>query len=646
MLEYGFVRVGASSLNLRVGDVFFNQKEIVRVIKEANKKEIAILVFPELSITGYTAADLFLNDTLLEQSLIGMEQILKSTSKLDIISIIGCPLKIDNQLFNTAFVISRGHILGIIPKTYIPNYGEFYEKRWFAPSSNLNSNSVYVLGQEVPVGANLLFRDKTRNDVCFGVEICEDLWAVTSPSDSLAKSGATLIFNLSSSNEVIGKYQYRKNLVSVKSSLTMTGYIYASSGINESTTDLVFSGHTMIYENGTLLAEGERFKLDSDLIYNDVDVQRLANLRRRNTSFMGVKADFSYRYIDVVVRKSKELVRKYERFPFVPASDTEKLLRCKEILDIQAAGLCKRLLHIGIKKTVIGISGGLDSTLAFLVILECYKKLGISNDNLIAITMPGFGTTNRTLDNSIKLMKSYEVDIRSIDIKESCLKHFEDISYDKDIYDVTYENVQARERTQILMDVANKEGAIVIGTGDLSELILGWCTYNGDHMSMYAVNSSIPKTLVKDLVKSIAFTQGEEQRKILMDIVDTPISPELLPTDNGKIKQKTEDTIGPYELHDFFTYHFLRYGAGVKKIYYIACKTFDGIYTKAEIKKWLRVFIVRFFQQQFKRNCLPDGVKVGTISVSPRGDLRMPSDASYKIFLEELERLDETRDVE
>lgn len=641
MLEYGYVRVGASSLALKVGDVDFNQEEIIKMIKAANKKEVAILVFPELSITGYTAADLFFNETLLEQSLVGIEKILKRTRNLDIISIVGCPLKIDNQLFNTAFVISKGHILGIVPKTYIPNYSEFYEKRWFATSCNLNRKSLNILGEEVLIGTDLLFRDKRRNDICFGVEICEDLWAVTSPSDNLVKSGASLIFNLSSSNELIGKCQYRRNLVSVKSSLTMTGYIYASSGVFESTTDLVFSGHTMIYENGTLLVEGERFKLDSDLIYNDIDIQKLANLRRRNTSFIGANSYFLPRYIDITVRDSKDLVRKYERFPFVPSDDDERRLRCREILDIQVAGLCKRLLHIGTKKTVIGVSGGLDSTLAFLVILECYKKLGISNDNLIAITMPGFGTTSRTLDNSLKLMKSYGVDIRSIDIREACLKHFEDISHDKDIHDVTYENVQARERTQILMDIANKEGAIVVGTGDLSELVLGWCTYNGDHMSMYAVNSSIPKTLVKYLVKTVAYSQEDEIKKLLMDIVNTPISPELLPTDHGKLKQKTEDAIGPYELHDFFTYHFLRYGAGVKKLYYLACQTFAGVYTKVEIKKWLGVFITRFFTQQFKRSCLPDGVKVGTISVSPRGDLRMPSDASYKIFIDELNKISE-----
>ena len=636
MLEYGFIRVGCSSCKLEVGNPLYNQKEITNIIKKAKNQEIAIIVFPELSITGYTAGDLFLTDTLIDSSLKALESILNETKNIDIISIIGLPIRIDNQLFNCATVINKGKILGIIPKTHIPNYREFNEKRWFSSSDSLTSTSIKILKQEVLIGTDLLFIDEKNPDIAFSVEICEDLWNINSPSDKCCQNGATIIFNLSASNEVIGKYDYRRKLIEMKSSNLICAYIYTSSGIYESTTDLVFSGETLIYENGLKLEEGERFSLESTIIYNDVDVLKLANIRRRDSNYMKNNTNF-LRTISINVSDSTSLIRKYSKYPFVPLNLDEKNKRCQEIIEIQASGLCKRIMATNIKKTIIGISGGLDSTLALLVILRAYHKLGISNDNIIAVTMPGFGTSNRTLNNALKLMELYHVTIKKIDIKKSCLINFKNINHDKNIHDATYENVQARERTKILMDLANKEQALVIGTSDLSELILGWCTYDGDHMSMYSVNSSIPKTLVKYLIENFALEEDNLKKKAILDILNTPISPELLPLKKGEIVQKSEESIGPYNLHDFFIYHFFKYGASIKKIYYLACLTFSDIYNDDEIKHWLKVFIKRFFTNQFKRNSLPDGVKVGTIGVSPRGDLRIPSDASYSAFLDELE---------
>ena len=494
-----------------------------------------------------------------------------------------------------------------------------------------------MFGHEVPIGVDLLFRDSSNNDMTFGIEICEDLWSPKTPSTDAALAGATMIFNLSASNEIIGKKEYRRNLISNQSAKSVCAYIYASSGVNESSTDLVFGGYAGIYENGSLLKENERFNFESSYIYEDVDIQRISNNRIKDISYMGVKPDIDYRIIDIDIEENdKELTRNYDIYPFVPKDNNKREERCKEIITIQSCGLAKRLKHTNIKKCVIGVSGGLDSTLAFLVIIDAYKRLGISNDNLIAITMPGFGTTGRTYQNAINLMKSYNVTWKEISIKEASLQHFKDIGISESDRSVTYENTQARERTQILMDIANKEGALVIGTGDLSELALGWCTYNGDHMSMYAVNTSIPKTLVRYLVNYYADVEtNEAAKKTIKDILDTPVSPELLPPDsNGNIKQQTESVIGPYILHDFFLYHFLRYGASPKKIKYIATKTFKGMYSEEIVDKWLNVFIKRFFSQQFKRSCLPDGPKVGTISVSPRGDLRMPSDADNTIWLD------------
>lgn len=635
--KFGYVRVAASVPELKVANVEFNTKEVIKEIKALDKEGVQIVTFPELCLTGYTCADLFSQDILITKSKEAIKELIDSTKLLDIISIIGAPIVCDNQLFNCGVVINKGEILGVVPKTYIPNYGEFYEKRWFSTSNTLTSKTINLFGKEVPIGIDLVFRDINDSKFTFGIEICEDLWSPKAPSVEAALNGATMIFNLSASNEVIGKAQYRRNLINMQSAKNVCAYIYSSSGVNESSTDLVFSGYAGISENGSMLVENERFNFKTNHIISDVDIQRLMNNRIKDISFMGIGAINSYRVIDIDLKdNNNDLKRIYDAYPFVPSNENKRAERCSEIINIQACGLAKRIKHTGMKKCVIGISGGLDSTLAFLVIIEAYRKLGISFDNLIGVTMPGFGTTGRTYNNALTLMKNYGVTMREVSIKEASLQHFKDIGLEETDRSVTYENTQARERTQILMDIANKEGGLVIGTGDLSELALGWCTYNGDHMSMYAVNTSIPKTLVRYLVKYFAdIEQNEECKKTILDILDTPISPELLPpSKDGKIEQQTESVVGPYILHDFFLYHFMRYGASPDKIKYIASKTFDGMYDEGTIDKWLKFFIKRFFNQQFKRSCLPDGPKVGTISVSPRGDLRMPSDADSSIWLE------------
>lgn len=634
--KFGYVRVAASVPELKVANVEFNTDEVIKEIKSLDKEGVQIVTFPELCLTGYTCADLFSQDILISKSKEAIKKVIDETKVLDIISIIGAPIVCDNQLFNCAVVINKGEILGIVPKTYIPNYGEFYEKRWFSTSNTLTSRIIKMFGKEVPIGIELIFRDKDDDKFTFGIEVCEDLWSPKAPSVEAALNGATMIFNLSASNEVIGKYGYRKNLINMQSAKNVCAYIYSSSGVNESTTDLVFSGYASIAENGSTLVENNRFDFETNHIVADVDIQRLMNNRIKDISFMGIGASSNYRVIDIELNdKNEDLFRTYDAYPFVPSNESKRAERCSEIVNIQACGLAKRIKHTGMKKCVIGISGGLDSTLAFLVVIEAYRKLGISFDNLIGVTMPGFGTTGRTYNNALTLMKNYGVTMREVSIKDASLQHFKDIGLDPEDRSVTYENTQARERTQILMDIANKEGGLVIGTGDLSELALGWCTYNGDHMSMYAVNTSIPKTLVRYLVKYFAdIESNEECKKTILDILDTPISPELLPPDkNGNIKQQTESVVGPYILHDFFLYHFMRYGASPEKIKYIANKTFDGMYDESTIDKWLKFFIKRFFNQQFKRSCLPDGPKVGTISVSPRGDLRMPSDADASSWL-------------
>lgn len=639
MKEYGFIRVGAIVNKLVLASPMDNAKEIVKMLRKADKEGVSIVTTPELALTGYTCGDLFLQDDLLNKSEEALDFILKETDNIDIISIIGMPIRCNNQLINSAVVISKGNILGIVPKTYIPNYSEFYEKRWFTSSMDLRIDEVNLLGKKVPISTKLIFKDKEKNEIAFAIEICEDLWAVSPPSNNHCLNGATIIFNLSSSNEIVGKDSYRRNLVSMQSAKTISSYIYCSSGIMESTSDLVFGGASLIYENGKLLKDNKRFDLNSNLIYTDIDVLNLINERRRNSSYTSSVYNNDYKVVEVNVNdKIKSLDRTYKMYPFIPTTNKEK--RFEEILEIQSSALARRILYLNNTKCVIGMSGGLDSTLAFLVIVRAFRKLGRDNKDIIGVTMPGFGTTDRTYLNAINLVKEYGATLKEVSIKEASLLHMRDIGLDESDRSITYENIQARERTKILMDIANMVGGIVIGTGDLSELALGWCTYNGDHMSMYSVNSSIPKTLVRHLVGYVKDNSTDKRKKILTDILDTPISPELLPPDEaGNILQKTESSIGPYVLHDFFLYHLLRHGSSFKKIYFLAKITFKDSFANEEIKNWLKVFIKRFYTQQFKRNAVPDGVKVGTVSLSPRGDLRMPSEASFKRILEELDKI-------
>ena len=630
--KYGYVRVAASVPELKVANVEFNVKEIINEIKKLCKEGVQVVTFPELSITGYTCGDLFKQEFLINKALEGLNHIVKESSKLDIISIVGMPIRIKNKLFDCAVVLSKGQILGVVPKTYLDNSKE--ESRWFNTWDSINTKVINLLGNDVVVGNDLIFRDILDDGMAFGIEVGEEVNNLNNPSINLALGGATMIFNLAASNELIGKYEYRKDLLKVTSNKLVSAYIYASSGVNESTTDLLYSGYSGIYEKGRLLVENDRFNFESNHIIQDVDIQRLIN--NRNNELNGY-TDKEFRYVDISIKDCNDkLVRNYDIYPFVPSDESLREERCSEIVNMLACGLAKRLKHIGAKKCVMGISGGLDSTLAFLVVMEAYKKLGISNDNFIGVTMPGFGTSGRTYNNAINLMKSFAVTMKEVSIKEASLQHFSDIGLDPDDRSITYENTQARERTQILMDIANMEGGLVIGTGDLSELMLGWCTYNGDHMSMYCVNGNIPKTLVRYLVAYFGIREtNDECKKTIQDILDTPISPELLPpTKDDKITQQTESLVGPYVLHDFFLYHFMRYGASPEKIKYIALQVFDGMYDEDTIVKWLKFFIKRFFNQQFKRSCLPDGVKVGTIGVSPRGDLRLPSDADSSNWLD------------
>lgn len=639
MKEFGFIRVGAIVNKLALANPLKNAEEIIKEIKKAKELGVSIVTTPELSLTGYTCGDLFLQDKLLMDSEKALEKVLEETKSLDIISILGMPIKKDNQLFNCAIVINKGKILGVIPKTYIPNYQEFYEARWFSSSKELITEEIELLHQLVPITTNILFQDKTLQEATFAIEICEDLWTVNPPSNNHALSGATIIFNLSSSNELIGKQEYRKSLVSSQSARTISAYIYASSGVMESTSDILFGGASMIYENGSKLAENKRFELESNIITADIDVLKLTNDRIKNRSFMKNINLEEYKIIKLDIKDNiKKLNREYKEYPFVPSNELKRNERCQEIIEIQSTALARRLIQIGNPKCIIGMSGGLDSTLAFLVIIKAFEKLNRNSKDIIGITMPGFGTTDRTYQNAIALIKEYGATLKEISIKDAALLHMQDIGLPETDRSVTYENIQARERTQILMDIANMENGLVIGTGDLSELALGWCTYNGDHMSMYAVNTSIPKTLVRYLVAWVKDTTVSKKKEVLQDILNTPISPELLPPDEaGNILQKTESSIGPYVLHDFFLYHFLRYGATPKKIYTLAKYTFKNSFSEEEIKKWLKVFIKRFFTQQFKRNCIPDGVKVGSISLSPRGDLRMPSDANMEAWVKELD---------
>ena len=639
MKKLGFVRVGSIVNKLVLADPINNANELVKMIKEAEREDVAIVSTPQLSLTGYTCGDLFFQEKLLNSAIEGLEIVLDETKELDIISIVGMPLRIDNGIYNVAVVINRGEILGVVPKTNIPNYTE--EARWFSDSSKLVCDELTLLGQEVLVNTNMIFRDINNKNISFAVEISEDLEDANAISVCHAANGANIIFNLASSNEVVGRSKYRHELIKNHSRKNICAYVYASSGIGESTSDLVFSGASMIYEVGHKLAENSLYDFNSNLVFADVDVEKLANLRSRNNNY-NVNAGMDiYEVVEVLVRDSKKFNRIYKEYPFVPKNDEERAERCEEIFKIQAAGLARRLVQLNYPKCVLGISGGLDSTLAFLVVAEAYKMLGLDNKDIIGVTMPGFGTTGRTYNNACDFVKAYGATLKEVSIKDAAIQHMKDIGLDENDRSVAYENLQARERTQILMDIANMMNGFVIGTGDLSELALGWCTYNGDHMSMYSVNGAIPKTLVRYLVDYVADNSDEDKKKVLKDILDTPISPELLPPDKaGNILQQTESSIGPYVLHDFFLYHFLKYGASPKKIYFLAQETFKGKFDNETLKKWLKVFVKRFFTQQFKRNCVPDGVKVGTIGLSPRGDLRMPSDVSYNAWLKEVEELD------
>ena len=636
-MKYGFVKVAAAVPTVKVADVEYNLQQIESLIAQAEGRGIEMMVFPELCLTGYTCQDLFKEQLLLDRAESAVIALLDFTRKLDIISIIGLPVVVNGLLYNCAAIIQGGQLLGIIPKTYLPNYAEFYEKRWFASAQDLNPTEFYFAGGLVSVSADpKVF--VTSDGVKFGVEICEDVWAPIPPSNNLALAGADIIFNLSASDELIGKHAYLKSLLAQQSARTISSYVYASCGFGESTQDVVYGGNAMIFENGQLLVEGERFSIQPQIRSYQVDIEKLRVERRQNTTFINAQrhAHASVVTCKPVSPRDFELLRAIDPHPFIPKAENMSEA-CEEILNIQVAGLAKRLYHINAKKAVIGISGGLDSTLALLVTVKAFDKMALDRKGIIGITMPGFGTTDRTYHNAIKLMQTLGITIREINIAKAVTQHFHDIGHNGKVHDITYENSQARERTQILMDVANKENAIVIGTGDLAELALGWATYNGDHMSMYGVNAGIPKTLIRYLV---TYVSGEMATETLLDIVDTPISPELIPADeNGNIKQKTEDLVGPYELHDFFIYYFLRYGFRPKKIFLMAQKAFAYTYDDDIIKKWLTTFCRRFFNQQFKRSCLPDGPKVGSVSLSPRGDWRMPSDASSALWLKECESL-------
>ena len=652
-MKYGLVKVASAVPTVKVADCVSNIKEIESQIAMAEGQGAEIIVFPELSVTGYTCQDLFRQQLLLDATENCVMQLLEFSRQLDIISIIGVPLVAGDLLLNCAIVIQRGKILGIVPKTFLPNYSEFYEKRWFASSQDLRPQEIRYAGHPVYITpAPQLFR--TGDGVLFGVEICEDVWAPTPPSNHLALAGADIIFNLSASDELIGKHDYLKSLLCQQSARTICGYVYSGAGFGESTQDVVYGGNALIYENGKLLAEGERFAMDSQLVFAQIDVEKLNADRRSNTTFVNAQRRMIGEEIHIgraeaaAVPHDFVLERQVNPHPFIP-SDGDMQKSCDEIFNIQVMGLAKRILHTHAKTVVLGISGGLDSTLALLVCVKTFDKLKLDRKGIVGVTMPGFGTTGRTHRNAVSLMQSLGVDMREVNISKSVLQHFEDIGQDPDVHDVTYENSQARERTQILMDLANKLNGLVIGTGDLSELALGWATYNGDHMSMYGVNTSIPKTLIKYLVKFVAQTVDDKSASTLYDIIATPISPELIPADDeGNIQQKTEDLVGPYELHDFFLYHFLRNGFSPRKIFMLAKKAFgngvatdDGVghYSDEVILHWLGTFCRRFVNQQFKRSCLPDGPKVGSVTLSPRGDWRMPSDAMATLWLDEVAKL-------
>lgn len=639
----GFIRVAAASPKVKVGDVDFNIEQTVSLARKAAAKDTAVIVFPELGITGYTCGDLFCQKALLDNAKLGLFDLAEQTGDLNTVIIVGLPYELGGKLYNVAAVIHQGDIVGIVPKQNIPNYSEFYEMRHFTP---FYEDGIIMTEDDICFGRAVFNCD----DLSFAVEICEDLWVPSSPSVEYVRNGAQVIFNLSCSDEIIGKAKFRRDLVKMQSAKLMAAYVYCDAGLGESTQDLVFAGHNIIAENGKILSESKRFANDNEddaVIYADIDLERLDADRRRSNTFIsdisgadGIDIiEFDAEFTDITPE------RKISKTPFVPESKDDLASRCEDILNMQAAGLYTRLKAINCKKAVIGLSGGLDSTLALIVTIHAFDKLGLDRKGIIGITMPGFGTTARTKNNSINIAEEYGCTLREISISNAVIQHFKDIGHDMDVHDITYENSQARERTQILMDIANQEGGLVIGTGDLSELALGWATYNGDHMSMYGVNCSIPKTLVRYLVSyesQRTETSNPTLSKALADIVATPVSPELLPpTEDGKISQKTEETVGPYELHDFFLYYMIRFGFTPSKIYRMALIAFEGCYDADTIYKWEETFMRRFFTQQFKRSCVPDGPKVGTVSLSPRGDWRMPSDASRNVWLDDLKTVKE-----
>lgn len=633
----GYIKVAAVTPKVKVADPVYNGQVIFQKLREAEEERAVVVVFPELCITGYSCGDLFLQEILLKSAKEELIKIAEDTNGKNMLVFVGLPISWNGNLYNVAAAVCQGKILGLVPKTHIPNYNEFYEARHFEKGMEEPVNVRLTEEITVPMGSHLLFSPHSMPELKVGVEICEDVWVPNPPSISHALAGANLIVNLSASDEITGKDVYRESLIAGQSARLLCGYVYASAGEGESTQDVVYSAHNMIAENGTILGSAKRFCNES--VYSEIDVQKINAERRRISTFEGKVGNYQEVIFPLKIEETA-LTRFIDPSPFVPAKAEKRQKRCEEILMLQSMGLKKRLEHTGCKCAVIGISGGLDSTLALLVTVKAFDMAGIDRKGIKAVTMPGFGTTDRTYDNAVNLIKNLEADFLEVDIKEAVRVHFRDIGQEETCHDVTYENGQARERTQILMDIANKENGMVIGTGDMSELALGWATYNGDHMSMYGVNVSVPKTLVRHLVQYYADTcQEETLRNILLDVLDTPVSPELLPPEEGKISQKTEDIVGPYELHDFFLYHMLRSGFEPAKIYRLALKAFEGTYEKEVILKWLKTFVRRFFSQQFKRSCLPDGPKVGTVAVSPRGDLRMPSDASGQVWLAQLEEI-------
>ena len=641
-MNFGFNKIAAAVPGVKVANCHYNVEQIELLSRKAVEQGVQVVAFPELCITGYTCGDLFLQPLLQEDAISALQWLLDKTASLPLIQVIGMPLAMENRLYNVAVIFSQGRIYGVVPKTYMPNYNEFYEARWFTSGAEASTCNVMLCGQQVPFGNDILF---DFGEIIIGVEICEDLWVPIPPSSRQALQGANLLINLSASNEVVGKHDYLKQLIAQQSARTVSAYLYSSAGFGESTTDLVFAGNGIIAENGSLLKQAERFSFEPQLVVCDVDFQLLAMYRRRMNTFHSLEKEplSPFRHISIelpVQNNAFPLARKVKAHPFIPSS-SDMNEKCQEIFNIQVNGLAQRFVHTHSKTAVIGISGGLDSTLALLVCVQTFDKLKYDRSRIIGVTMPGFGTTDRTYNNAIHLMELLGITIREISIREACIQHFKDLGIDSSVHDVTYENSQARERTQILMDISNQTNGMVIGTGDLSELALGWATYNGDHMSMYGVNAGVPKTLVKYLVGWVAEHKMDERVKaILLDIIDTPISPELIPADEqGNIAQKTEDLVGPYELHDFFLYNFMHNGFRPAKIYYLACIAFEGMHEPEVIGKWLRTFLRRFFMQQFKRSCLPDGPKVGSVTLSPRGDWRMPSDADSSMWLKEIDEM-------